>query len=271
MTHVFSFVELKKEREYPKAHHIVFYKDPKCIRFTYNEFKILPRDYPERISFCRTMLQRHNENPQFIQKILWSDESTFKKDGYINLNNFHEWHVANLHLMRENRFQYRFKVNLWTGILNGKIVRAFELLDILNGTNYLHFLRENLPTLLEDVPLTDRRHMWYQQDGYPAHYAVQVRDFLDQEYPGRWIERSGTISWPARSPDLNPLDFLNWGVLEEKVYSKPIDSVAELRERISQAAEDINYRGYARLITRSFLIRSRACIEADGKQFEHLL
>lgn len=96
------------------------------------------------------------------------------------------------------------------------------------------------------------------------------RIFLDQEYPGRWIGRSGTISWPARSPDLNPLDFFYWGVLKEKVYSKPIENVADLRERISQAAEAINSRRYARLISRSFLRRCRACIEADGKQFEHL-
>lgn len=232
---------------------------------------LLPRDYQERISFCRTMLQRHNENPQFIQKILWSDESTFKKDGYMNLHNYHEWHVENPHLMREDRSQYRFKVNLWTGILNGKIIGPIELPENLNGTNYLHFLREDLPTLLEDVPLADLRDMWFQQDGCPAHFAVQVRDFLDQEYPGRWIGRSGTISWPARSPDLNPLDFFYWGVLKEKVYSKPIENVADLRERISQAAEAINSRRYARLISRSFLRRCRACIEADGKQFEHLL
>ncbi|KAK9508155.1 hypothetical protein O3M35_007878 [Rhynocoris fuscipes] len=59
--------------------------------------------------------------------------------------------------------------------------------------------------------------------------------------------------------------------MKEKAYSKPIESVAELRERVSQAAEDINSRGYTRLISRSFLRRCRACIEADGKQFEHLL
>ncbi|GBP30921.1 hypothetical protein EVAR_28562_1 [Eumeta japonica] len=171
MTQVFPFVELKKKREYPKAQHIVFNKEPKCIRFTYNEFNV------------------------FSLKII-------------------------------------LKVNLWTGILNGKIIGPFELPENLNGTNYLHFLRENLPTLLEDVPLTDRRHMWSQQNGCPAHFAMQ----------------------PARSPDLNPLDFFYWGVLKEKVYSKPIESVAELSEQISQAAEDINSRGYARLIRQSHRI-----------------
>ncbi|GBP41350.1 m-AAA protease-interacting protein 1, mitochondrial [Eumeta japonica] len=41
MTQVFPFVELKKEREYPKAQHIVFYKEPKYICFMYSEFKVL--------------------------------------------------------------------------------------------------------------------------------------------------------------------------------------------------------------------------------------
>ncbi|GBP93661.1 hypothetical protein EVAR_65786_1 [Eumeta japonica] len=168
MTQVFPFVELKKE-EYSKATAHRILQRAKMHPFHVQRVQSLPRDYPERISFCRTMLQRHNENPQFIRKILWSDESTFKKDGYINLHNFHEWHVENPHLMREDRSQYRFKVNLWTGILNDKIIGPFELPENLNGTNYLHFLLENLPTLLEDVPLTDRRHMWYQQDGCPAH------------------------------------------------------------------------------------------------------
>ena len=59
---------------------------------------LLPRDYPARLEFCQTMLQRHREDPRFLERILWSDESTFKKDGYINLHNIHEWHVENPHL-----------------------------------------------------------------------------------------------------------------------------------------------------------------------------
>lgn len=60
-------------------------------------------------------------------------------------------------------------------------------------------------------------------------------------------------------------------VLKEKVYSKSVKSLDELRERVSQAAKDhhqlrsIKSRGYARLISRSFLRRCRACINADGK------
>lgn len=230
-----------------------------------------PRDYPARIVFCETMLQRHREDPHFLDKVLWTDESTFKKDGYLNLHNVHEWHVENPHLMREDRSQYRFKINMWTGILNGRIIGPFELPDTLTSEAYLDFLQNHLPGLLEDVPLNIYTGMWLQQDGCPAHYARSVREFLNEEYPNRWIGRSGTISWPARSPDLNPIDFFYWGAVKDQVYSKPIANVDELRQRIAGAAEYINSRSFARKIKRSFLKRCRACIEVEGKQFEHVL
>ena len=49
--------------------------------------------------------------------------------------------------------------------------------------------------------------MVFQQDGAPAHYARVVCNLLNKELDGRWIERRGSIEWPARSPGLTPLDF----------------------------------------------------------------
>lgn len=98
-----------------------------------------------------------------------------------------------------------------------------------------------------------------------------MRQYLDQEYPGRWIGRLGPILWPPRSPDLNPLDFFYWGCLKERIYEKPITTLEELRQKTNQAAAHINARRYPRKIKRSFLRRCRACINAGGKQFEHLL
>ena len=47
---------------------------------------------------------------------------------------------------------------------------------------------------------------FFQQDGVPPHYDAQVRQFLDQRFHNHWIGRRGPIEWPARSPDLSPLD-----------------------------------------------------------------
>jgi len=39
--------------------------------------------------------------------------------------------------------------------------------------------------------------------------------------------------WPPNSPDLNPVDYAIWGIMQERVYNKgKIANVEELRPRI---------------------------------------
>lgn len=52
--------------------------------------------------------------------------------------------------------------------------------------------------------------MVFQQDGAPPHYEVRAREYLNQTVPWRSIGRREPIVWPARSPDLIPLDFFLW-------------------------------------------------------------
>lgn len=231
---------------------------------------LLPRDYQARVEFCQQMLLKHTENPDFFNNILWTDESSCTQSGYINLHNLHSWNIENPHNIRQDRSQYRFTVNLWTGIYDGKIFGPTELPQSLNGTNYLNFLRNSVPLLLEDVPLEMRRSLWFQHDGCPAHYSRHVREYLNQTYPHRWIGRGGEISWPPRSPDLNPLDFFYWGFLKNEIYSNPIRDEAQLRDRIRISAAKIAERSLYGL-KRSFLNRCRACISEGGGHFEHLL
>ncbi|EZA46824.1 hypothetical protein X777_01144 [Ooceraea biroi] len=56
--------------------------------------------------------------------------------------------------------------------------------------------------------------MWYQHGGCPAHNARVAPTVLHETFPEHWIGRGGHISWPARSPDLNPLDFFVGNVKE---------------------------------------------------------
>ena len=56
----------------------------------------------------------------------------------------------------------------------------------------------------------DCADLYFQQDGAPAHYAVSVRKWIDEHFPGRWISHRGAVEWPARSPNLTPLDFFLW-------------------------------------------------------------
>ena len=72
----------------------------------------------------------------------------------------------------------------------------------------------------------------YQQVGPPPHLANIVRTFLHKQFPARWIRRvSPYITWPARSPDLTPPDFI-LGCLLRTVYMTSVYDLADLQERI---------------------------------------
>ncbi|KOB69360.1 Electron transfer flavoprotein-ubiquinone oxidoreductase [Operophtera brumata] len=109
-----------------------------------------PRDFAARVTFCRLMLDKIEEDSEFFDRILWSDESSAKRDGFLNLHNLHSWQLTNPHLIREDKSQYQFKINYWTGILNGKIIGPYEMPGNLNGPGYLNFLQNVLPGLLEE-------------------------------------------------------------------------------------------------------------------------
>ena len=49
-------------------------------------------------------------------------------------------------------------------------------------------------------------------------------NFSNQHFANKWIGRGGPIAWPARSPDLNPLDFHLWGHLKSIVYATSIEN-----------------------------------------------
>ena len=49
--------------------------------------------------------------------------------------------------------------------------------------------------------------------------------------------------WPPNSPDLNPVDYKVWPVMQEKVYKKRADKdIDELRARILSAWDEMDQR-----------------------------
>ena len=75
-------------------------------------------------------------------------------------------------------------------------------------------------------------HLWWAQNGAPAHRFDPVRDVLNDMFGHRVIGMSRNIDWPARSPDLTPCDFFLWGHLKSKVFTAPPESLQILRQRV---------------------------------------
>lgn len=56
---------------------------------------------------------------------------------------------------------------------------------------YLQLLEDNIDPMLTDIIENDDRYLEdqlaLQQDGAPPHYALTVRQYLNERFPGQWI------------------------------------------------------------------------------------
>lgn len=229
-----------------------------------------PGDDVRRIDYCNWLRQQVGDNDNFLNTVLWSDETRFTNCGLFNRNNEHIWAIENPHANRQIRNQVRFGLNVWAGLLGDRVIGPFIYDQTLNGQRYLEFLTTGFQEYLMDVPLNRLGGLWFQQDGAPPHNTRAVREFLNREFPGRWIGNRGVIEWPARSPDLSPLDFFLWGTIKNKVYRHPHNNVDELRASILGAFNSLRQRDIQRAIN-NINRRVTFCIQANGNIFEHLL
>ena len=139
----------------------------------------------------------------------------------------------------------------------------------MTGDKYLEILKNQILPQLQQ--LTNLHDFYFQQSGDPPHYSIGVREYLDETFPLTWIGRRGSIDWPARSPDLTPMDFFFWEVLKDKVYSQKPKSVDDLKNYIRDAFQEINAQSdLCENVCRSVRDRLQSCVNQEGKQFEHL-
>lgn len=123
---------------------------------------------------------------------------------------------------------------------------------------------------MEDIPLRARETLIFQHDGAPAHYSRRVREILDARFPNKWIGRGGPINWPARSPDLNVLDYFVWGYVKTAVEYCRDGTEEQVREAILAAFNTIT-PDMAHDATRQIVRRANLCLQVRGRHFEQLL
>lgn len=231
--------------------------------------EVLLMDEESRRVFCEAMQERSNGNRDFLRSICFTDECTFTLNNEPNTQNTRYWAQENPRLVFETRTQFPQKINIWAGILNNNIIGPYEIIGNLNSNSYLNLLINQIGPALEEVAY-ENQEIWFQHDGCPAHYGLQVREYLNNNFPNCWIGRGGTINWPPRSPDLAPCDFFLWGHLKNNIYKKRHPNVNSLREAIVQQCSLITDRQLAN-VRRSFYNRLGYCLERNGELFEYLL
>ena len=163
----------------------------------------MPQDRPNRQFFAETLLEREATNPGYLKKIVFTDESTFSVHGEVNRHNCRIWATENPHVTFEKP-RVSPKTQVWCAVHYSQIVGPYFFEEpTVTGANYLECLRTFAIPQIRQIPNVDE----FQQDGAPPHWSLNVRDYLDATFPDAWIGRGGPTAWPARSPDITPLDF----------------------------------------------------------------
>ena len=98
------------------------------------------------------------------------------------------------------------------------------------------------------------------------HRARETIELLQRETP----DFITPDLWPPNSPDLYPVDYRIWRILQERVYRKYVKDVDELKLRLIEAWSGIQ-QSVIDQATDQWRIRLNACVKAKGKHFEHML
>ncbi len=229
--------------------------------------QLYEEDTQDRVDMCKTLIPMLQDK-SIQENIFFSDEATFYLHGLVNKHNVRYWSEDNPHATIETVMNSP-KLNVWCAMSRTHLIGPFFFEgDTVNGEKYLSMLQNFF--LPEVRRLHKVRSVFFQQDGAPPHFAVDVRQYLDHQFPQRWIGRGGPIRWAPRSPDLTPLDFFLWGHLKNIVYKTPVKDLTELRRRINNEIESISKETLCNVFF-NIVKRMHLCVQSDGNHFEHLL
>lgn len=253
-------------------------------KLKFHPYKMVPTnilsttDKERRVLFCTWALNCYSGDTNFFGKILCSDECLFRTSGMVNRQNCRYWAREKPNaVVTEVKDQSAASVMVWAGILNKTIVGPFFFDSKVTQQTYLAMLQNQMMVFLKTaLPRRTMKSVIFQQDGAGPHYAIKVRKWLDEVFPGRWIGKHGDNNnaryfWPARSPDISTCDFFLWGFLKSKVYDPSLPRMKtkdELITRIRWAFDQVTTTMLEGVVD-TWPIRLQCCLAHDGDHFEH--
>ena len=219
-------------------------------------------DAAKRVKWAEDLLDAVILDFTYPDYILWTDEAIFHLNGTVNRHNAITWAT---HVYIERDTQKKAGVMLWVGLIKDSIIGPFFFDSSVTGGVYLNLLKRSVWPALRALMRDEIDLVYFQQDGASAHYSKVARRWLDDTFKERWIGKAGPIPWPARSPDLSPLDFWLWGYLRNQVYGQQLDTLTELRRAIKNAIQAIPAR-MVHNATLKVVENARKLVEIQGLQ-----
>lgn len=211
-----------------------------------------PQDLPRRVSFAWHYI---NLSQADKNNVAYSDEATFSLDGEVNTQNIRRYAPRKEYgvdrggkpeQFRHTKSKYPKKVMVFLGLHSSGQTFGLKMYQnqTIDGNEYWRLCRyECIPQLKQlNNPQGTLQGMTWQQDGAKVHRTRKVLAYFDGQFGDKMFAMD-TIQghdWPARSPDLNPLDYFCWGFLKSKVFTPKPNTMEELKNRIRQEVASLD-------------------------------
>ncbi len=102
--------------------------------------KLNEDDFDRRVEFCEMLLERVADEPDVIDRILWSDEAIFSLSETVNRHNCVYWEAKNSGHLQECDNLGSEKLMVWCGVWSNGRVGPFFFDGSVNEESYLAML-----------------------------------------------------------------------------------------------------------------------------------
>jgi hypothetical protein len=177
----------------------------------------MEKDYRIRLE-CR---ERKNWSFDKWSNVIWSDESNFEL--------YNRKNAPLVRRFKEDKLNPKYitgrvqkgggSVGIWGCFSTNGTGCCYIYRNRLDADGYLSILEDSLiPSI--DLLIEDKEFFLFQQDNAPCHKAKKVLKWFEEQ-------QIGLLEWPARSPDLNPIENI-WNLIDLELGKLQITSLAEL-------------------------------------------
>lgn len=228
------------------------------VDVTYTSMIALPELLPRHITARLAFAQKYQFWDTEWQNIVFSDEKKFNLDGPDCSKKY--WRqVTQPRRTCHRRVHGGGSVMVWAGFCYGGKTPMCFISTKMNAAMYVDLLDSELIEFAEQIYGDN----WtFQQDNAPIHSAKHTKEFFN-------TRNIPLLDWPAKSPDLNPIEDL-WGILSARVFKngRQFETAKQLKEVIVQEWDNIDSLTLKRLVD-SMPARINKLIIARGKQIKY--
>ncbi|KAI6648777.1 MhmaT1 transposase [Oopsacas minuta] len=220
----------------------------------------------KRASRSKGLLKRHAIHG--LNSFLFSDEKLFTIEEATNPQNDRIISSSISSIPEELRYVSRIQkplsVMVWAGISSiGRTPLIFVPAGVkIDTRTYRELILE---PVIQDLSKTmfSGKPFVFQQDGAPAHTSNATQAWLRSNNPD-FIQKE---EWPPYSPDLNPMDYSIWSILETRACLKSHTNIDSLKKSLCREWERIPQE-ILRAAVEAFPKRLKAVIERKGGYIE---